>query len=436
LLSLPSVQFFLKKRWHPELQRGIFWYYLCRDFSPEFLGIRNDLSQCYFSFRIVLFIIPIEERDLILYDFSFHAFSSVSWLTFFSSNPESNIQNPFMTSSAPHLPSVDIIIPHFKRRDMLERCLDSLAETLYPEMGIIVVDNGGKQAGLVFMVKRYRNARLVRLEENRGYAGGCNEGLKHSDADYVVFMNDDTRHDPLWLDRLVSAALEDERTGALQPKILSLKAFEKGKQVFDYAGAAGGMIDRLGYPWALGRTFSAIEMDQGQYDNGREIFWASGVAMFVNRSLAEGLGGFDGDFFMQMEEIDLSWRMKLAGYSIRSVPSSIVLHEGGASLPGGSADKIRFNHRNNISMLMKNLGGARLLWVLPIRFLLEFAAALFYLTQFPGSLKKSGAVWRAISENIRQIPPIIKKRRAVQKMRRIRDSVIFRDSPLTLLFRY
>jgi GT2 family glycosyltransferase len=338
-----------------------------------------------------------------------------------------------MNAAEPHYPSVDIIIPHYSRRDMLERCLDSLAETRYPSMGIIVVDNGGKQAGLVFLVKRYRNARLVRLPENRGYAGGCNEGLKNSTADYVVFLNDDTRHDPLWLDRLVGAALEDDHTGALQPKILSLKAYDKGKKVFDYAGAAGGMMDRLGYPWCLGRTFSKIENDRGQYDTGREIFWASGVAMFVKRAVAEELGGFDGEFFMQMEEIDLSWRMKLAGYTLRSVPSSVVLHEGGASLPGGSADKIYFNHRNNIAMLLKNLGTAGVLWVLPLRFLLEIAAALFYLTQFPGGLKKSGAVFRALWSNIMQFSGTMKKRSLVQASRVVQDKAIFRDTPVTLL---
>lgn len=318
---------------------------------------------------------------------------------------------------------------------MLERCLDSLAETRYPAMGIIVVDNGGIEAGLVFMVKRYRNARLVRLGENRGYAGGCNEGLKHSTADYVVFMNDDTRHDPLWLEQLVSSALDDDCTAALQPKILSLKSFERGKKVFDYAGAAGGMMDRLGYPWCFGRTFSSIETDQGQYESAREIFWASGVAMFVKRSLVVELGGFDGDFFMHMEEIDLSWRMRLAGYTLRSVPLSVILHEGGASLPGGSADKIYFNHRNNIVMLLKNLSTIGLYWVLPIRFLLEIAAALFYLTQFPGSLKKSGAVFRALGDTLRQLPEIMKKRRVVQSMRKVSDSVVFRNSPWSLLLR-
>jgi GT2 family glycosyltransferase len=333
------------------------------------------------------------------------------------------------------LPSVDIVIPHYRRRDMLERCLDSLAETRYPSMGIIVVDNGGTEAGLVFLVKRYCNARLLRLPENRGYAGGCNAGLKSSSADYVVFMNDDTEHDPMWLERLVTAALADNRIGALQPKILSQKPFCKGKKIFDYAGAAGGMIDRLGYPWCLGRTFSGVESDKGQYDCGQDIFWASGVAMFVKRAVAEELGGFDEDFFMQMEEIDLSWRMKLAGYRTLSVPSSVVLHEGGASLAGGSSEKIYLNHRNNVTMLLKNRSTAALLWVLPMRLLLDFVTALFYLTQFPGVLKKSGAVFRAWSFNIRTIAAIMKKRRSIQAARVVDDRTIFCHSPISIMVR-
>ena len=302
-------------------------------------------------------------------------------------------------------------------------------------MRIIVVDNGGREAGLVFLVKRYRNARLVRLPENRGYAGGCNEGLRHSEADYVVFMNDDTEHDPEWLQELVSAALKDERTGALQPKILSLKSFRKGKRVFDYAGGAGGMIDRLGYPYCLGRTFSDVEEDRGQYDTPQEIFWASGVAMFAKRAVVDELGGFDDGFFMHMEEIDLSWRMQLAGWHVRSVPSSVVLHEGGASLPAGSAEKIYFNHRNNLAMLLKNRSVAELSWVMPLRLLLEVAAALFYLTEIPGGLKKSGAVFRALAYNIRHIGAILKKRKVVQAIRVTREQALFRYSPLSIFFR-
>jgi hypothetical protein len=330
-----------------------------------------------------------------------------------------------------HFPSVDIIIPYFKRRDMLERCLDSLENTLYPAMSIVVVDNGGKEAGLVFLVKRYRNSRLVRLQENKGYAGGCNAGLKGSSADYVVFMNDDTVHDPRWLDRLVLAALEDERIGALQPKILSLKSGGKGKKVFDYAGAAGGMLDRLGYPYCLGRKFSGTEFDLGQYDTGQDIFWASGVAMFVKRTAVEELGGFDEDFFMQMEEIDLSWRMKLAGYLVRSVPSSVIMHEGGASLQCGSEEKIYFNHRNNITMLLKNRSIAGLCWLVPVRIMLEVVTSIYYLTQLPGGVKKSGAVWRAIASSIRHFSGTLKKRQAIQCARVVDEHTLFGRAPIS-----
>ena len=336
-----------------------------------------------------------------------------------------------MTTATQTYPTVDIIIPYFKRRDMLERCLDSLENTIYPSMNIVVVDNGGKEAGLIFLVKRYRNARLERLAENRGYAGGCNAGLKCSSADYVVFMNDDTVHDPLWLERLVLVAENDEQTGALQPKILSMRPGGKGKKLFDYAGAAGGMMDRLGYPWCLGRRSARLESDEGQYDIEQDIFWASGVAMFVKRAVVEELGGFDEDFFMQMEEIDLSWRMKLAGYHVRSVPSSVIQHEGGASLQGGTVEKIYFNHRNNITMQLKNRSMAGLCWLLPIRFLLEIAASVYYLTQLPGGLKKSAAVWRAMAYNFSRMPETLKKRNTIQHSRVIDDRTLFQHSPIS-----
>ena len=336
-----------------------------------------------------------------------------------------------MTPATQTYPSVDIIIPYYKRRDMLERCLDSLENTIYPSMSIIVVDNGGKEAGLVFLVKRYRNARLERLAVNRGYAGGCNAGLKCSSADYVVFMNDDTIHDPLWLERLVLVAGNDDRIAALQPKILSLRQSGKGKKLFDYAGAAGGMMDRLGYPWCLGRRSARLEFDEGQYDIEQDIFWASGVAMFVKRAVVEELGGFDEDFFMQMEEIDLSWRMKLAGYHVRSVPSSVIQHQGGASLQGGTVEKIYFNHRNNIAMQLKNRSMVSLCWWIPMRGLLEVAASLYYLIQLPGGLKKSGAVWRAMAYNVSRISETLKKRKTIQQSRVIDDSTLFRHSPIS-----
>ncbi|MDP8304904.1 MAG: glycosyltransferase family 2 protein [Candidatus Chlorobium antarcticum] len=340
-----------------------------------------------------------------------------------------------MDTNASRCPTVDIIIPHYLRRDMLERCLKALADTGYPAMHIIVVDNGGSLPGLALLLDEYPNARLFRLPENRGYAGGCNEGLKHSSAEFVAFLNDDTLPQPHWLDPLVVAALADPFVAALQPKILSTKRVAGPKRMFDYAGAAGGMLDRLGYPYCLGRKLTGAETDRGQYDEPQDIFWASGAAMFVRREAAVEVGGFDEDFFMHMEEIDLAWRLQLAGYRVRSAPNSVVLHEGGASLGEGSPEKVFFNHRNNLLMLLKNRGGGALLGILPLRFLMELAATAYYLTRYPGGLRKSGSVFRAMGQVIILLPETLRKRRLVQSMRKVGERAIFFRMPFFQLLR-
>ncbi|WP_278248917.1 glycosyltransferase family 2 protein [Chlorobium sp. N1] len=333
-------------------------------------------------------------------------------------------------------PTVDIIIPHYLQREMLERCLRSLALTDYPGMGILVIDNGGFLPGLQALVAATPGARLHRLGENRGYAGGCNEGLRHSRAEFVVFMNDDTTvKDPDWLRLLVDEALRHPGAAAFQPKLLSTKRVVGPRRMFDYAGAAGGMIDRLGYPYCLGRTITGSETDRGQYDLPRSIFWASGAAMFARREPVASVGGFDEDFFMHMEEIDLAWRLILAGWSVRSAPASEVFHEGGASLGEGSPEKIYFNHRNNMLMLLKNRSGAGLLRILPVRILLELAAVLYYLPHSPGGGRKAASVFRAMKDAVRQFPATWRKRRRVQASRRVGERTVFSGMPFFQLLR-
>ncbi|MBM3422281.1 MAG: glycosyltransferase family 2 protein [Chlorobi bacterium] len=331
-------------------------------------------------------------------------------------------------------PPVDVIIPHYRAIDQLERCLQSLRRTSYPSMTIIVVDNGGGDPALRQLISRYPGARLLSLSENRGYSGGCNAGFRASTADFVVFMNDDTQHDSRWLAELVTAAERDPRVAALQPKILSLQAYEKGRKVFDYAGGAGGMLDRLGYPWCYGRSFFGVEEDRGQYDTPRNIFWASGAAMLVRRTSFEEVGGFDDSFFMHMEEIDLCWRLLLAGYRIRSVPSSVVWHEGGASLACGAPEKIYCNHRNNLAMLARNLGIASLVPVLSVRLLLEPAAAFFYLMKGRNGPAGFAAVFRALRDFFIGLPRTIRSRSQTQGLRKLPDGAIFRNQPLSLFF--
>uniref|UniRef100_Q3AQZ9 Glycosyl transferase n=1 Tax=Chlorobium chlorochromatii (strain CaD3) TaxID=340177 RepID=Q3AQZ9_CHLCH len=328
-------------------------------------------------------------------------------------------------------PTVEIIIPHYRRRDMLERCLASLSRCPFyasPSLSILVICNGTADAALQKLIANYPTVKLLALAENRGYAGGCNAGLQQSNAEYLIFLNDDTEHEADWLEALLAIAQSNQNIAALQPKILSLEHAKQGKRRFEYAGAAGGMIDKLGYPWCWGRTFFRVETDGGQYDKARNIFWASGVALCVRRSVALEVGGFDEDFFMQMEEIDLCWRIQLAGYPIYSAPSSVVYHAGGASLAEGSAEKIYYNHRNNITMLLKNRSLVALLWIMPIRMVMELGAALFYLTKADG-LKKSGMVFRALRDQLRAMPTTLRKRRTIQTNRTVSDRQLFHHQP-------
>jgi len=316
---------------------------------------------------------------------------------------------------------------------MLDRCLDSLSAAGGAVPRVIVVDNGGEASDTGGLETVRQGVEVLRLPYNAGYAGGCNAGLRLCSSRYVVFLNDDAEVGPGWLEPLVAEAERDHSIGALQPKILSLKSRREGRREFDYAGAAGGMIDRLGYPFCLGRSFSGSEEDRGQYDEPAEIFWASGVAMFARREVLERLGGFEEGFFMHMEEIDLCWRMRLQGFRIRSVPSSIVWHEGGASLRQGSAGKVYYNHRNAFSMLLRNRGSAALWFVVPVRVLLEFAAVLYYLAGGRAGFERAWQVLRAAAHNLRGFSGTLRMRGMIQRGRRVTDRELFRGAPFSVL---
>ncbi len=332
-------------------------------------------------------------------------------------------------------PSVEVIIPHYRGSGILVRCLDALDRERYPGLRVCVVDNGNGASYIRTLAEAKDHVRVVTLRNNEGYAGGCNAGLFSSDADYVVFFNDDAVAEQGWLQPLVRLAERDLSVAAIQPKILSLSSRSTKPQVFDYAGAAGGMLDRLCYPWCYGRDFRGVEDDLGHYDTVREIFWASGVAMFARRAMVADAGGFDEEFFMHMEEIDLCWRLRLAGFKVMVEPSSVVWHEGGATLAGGDPFKVCLNHRNNIAMMIKNLGPAMLATVFPLRLLLELAAAVYYLREgFPG-LHRSLSVIGALKDNLLMLPRTFRKRSVVQAARRVSDRDLFRYAPWSMIVR-
>ncbi len=238
-------------------------------------------------------------------------------------------------------------------------------------MELIVADNASTDDSLAFLRKHYPTVRIIEMKRNHGYAGGYNVALKEVKSEYYVLLNSDVEVTPGWIEPVIELMDSDKQIGACQPKILSYAE----KDRFEYAGAAGGWMDCLGYPFARGRIFDICEKDEGQYDEVQKIFWASGAALFVRAELFHQAGGLDTYFFAHMEEIDFCWRLQLLGYSIYACPASVVYHVGGGTLPKGNERKVFLNFRNNMIMLAKNLPKRQSFWKIPMRILMDFISA-------------------------------------------------------------
>ena len=248
-------------------------------------------------------------------------------------------------------PLVSVIIPHWNGTEVLSECLESLVQTAYPNYEIIVVDNASTDGSPDWVSLNFPQVKLVKNDQNYGYAGGCNRGAGAADGEFVVFLNNDTVQDHHWLDGLVDFMNLNPNVAAVQPKILNF--FEREK--FDYAGGAGGWLDVLGFPFVRGRVFLEREADEGQYDKMRPIFWASGTAIMVRKYDFETAGGFDETFFAHQEEIDLCWRFHLMGREVWSSPGSVVFHKNAVTLPMFSRQKQYLNHRNSLLMVFVQL---------------------------------------------------------------------------------
>jgi GT2 family glycosyltransferase len=247
-------------------------------------------------------------------------------------------------------PRFSIIIVTWNAIDHLKRYLPSVAAATYSDFEIILADNASTDGSAEWVKEHIPGAKVVTFDKNYGYCGGNNRAVSQANGDILIFLNNDVEVSPDWLQPLADT-FRDESIGIAQPKMLSVDEPEK----FEYAGAAGGLIDKMGYPFCKGRVFDHIEVDQGQYDEACEIFWASGAAFAVRKDLFTDLGGFDEDFEFHMEEIDLCWRAHKTGIRICSQPKSVVYHLGGGSLPMGSPRKVFYNYRNSLIMLTKNL---------------------------------------------------------------------------------
>lgn len=283
---------------------------------------------------------------------------------------------------------VAVVILNYNGAAMLARFLPSVVEHS-SEARVIVADNGSTDDSVALVRSLFPAVEVIELGTNYGFAEGYNRALAQVSAQYYILLNSDVEVTRGWIAPLLAQMEAGEQVVACQPKILS----HNKKTHFEYAGAAGGFIDKYGYPYCRGRLFDTVETDKGQYDAPCPVFWATGAALVVRSSVFKAVGGFDGSFFAHMEEIDLCWRMQARGGVVMAVPASVVYHVGGATLAKSNPRKTYLNFRNNLLLLYKNLPAEQLAGVMRVRRVLDYVAALkFLLTGCRGDFK---AVLRA-----------------------------------------
>ena len=265
--------------------------------------------------------------------------------------------------------SLSVVLLNYNGKTYLEKFLPSVVKYSATNE-VVVVDNGSTDDSVDFLKANFPKIKLIEFDENHGFCGGYNKAIPLVDAEFVVLLNTDVEVTPNWIKPIYTFLKGNPDYKAAQPKILD----QKQKQKFEYAGAAGGFIDHLGYPFCRGRIFQRIEDDLGQYDKERDIFWASGSCLFIEKATYINLGGLDEEFFAHMEEIDLCWRVWNSGKKVASIPSSHVFHVGGGTLDKSNPRKTYLNFRNGLSLLIKNEPKASLIWKIPIRIVLDWVA--------------------------------------------------------------
>jgi len=301
-----------------------------------------------------------------------------------------------------------VVILNWNGKGFLEKFLPSVTSfSQYENTQIYVADNGSTDTSISFLKINYPDIKIIELPVNYGFAGGYNEALKQVDAEYYVILNSDVEVTENWIDPVIDYMDKNPKTAACQPKILA----HYNKESFEHAGAAGGFIDKFGFPFCRGRIFDKLEKDEGQYNEIESIFWATGACMFIRAKLFHELGGFDADFFAHMEEIDLCWRLKNRGYEIKYIPHSKIYHVGGGTLPNNNPRKIYLNFRNNLFMLYKNLPSSKFHRIMFIRLILDGIAALKFFFGF--EIQQSLAVLKAHYSFYQKLSVYRKKRAAL-----------------------
>ncbi|MEP7267315.1 MAG: glycosyltransferase family 2 protein [Saprospiraceae bacterium] len=317
-----------------------------------------------------------------------------------------------------------LVILNYNGRNYLERFLPSVLLYTPYEVDIIVGDNASTDDSIQFIKNKFPTVKIISLATNFGFAEGYNQVLKQVEADYYFLLNSDVELKESW-QPLIDCLDTEKLVAAVQPKILS----HSNPAYFEHAGAAGGWIDNWGYPFCAGRILDTIEKDKGQYDQSGEIFWASGASMMVRSKVFHDLGGFDGDYFAHMEEIDWCWRAKKCGWKVMALPIVKVYHIGGGTLAYNTPRKVFLNFRNNLATIIKNESILKLLYLIPLRKMVDFTAAIQFLIK--GNAASAKAIFQAYFNIYQWLPVLIKKRKLIHQLSKGKSfdkSGIFRGS--------
>jgi len=298
---------------------------------------------------------------------------------------------------------ISVAILNYNGKSWLDKFLQ-IAIDKSPEAEVIVIDNASTDDSVAFLQNNFPNIRLIQNDTNHGFAGGYNQGLKHIQSDYYILLNSDIEVTDNWIKPVIESIESDENTVAGQPKILAYN----NKTHFEHAGAAGGFIDHLGYPFCRGRIFTETEEDLGQHDTRREVFWATGACLFIKADKFWEVGGLDEAFFAHMEEIDMCWRLQNKGYKIICEPASHIYHVGGGTLDYRNPRKTYLNFRNSLYTIHKNKKGP-VFFIIFQRLILDGVAALKFL--FSGDFKHIVSILKAHIHYYKHIS-VLKKQRA------------------------
>jgi len=315
--------------------------------------------------------------------------------------------------------NLGIVILNWNGEELLSRFLPSLIKFTPIKHNIYIIDNGSNDNSIGFVENNYKRIKIIKLDTNYGYAKGYNIGLKKINDEILCLLNNDVEVTENWTDNILKQFDLEPKTAVIQPKLKNY--YEKSE--FDYAGAAGGYLDKYGYPYCDGRNYKIIEKDLGQYDKIKDIFWACGACFFIRKKIFEDHNGFDEIFWAHMEEIDLCWRIKGLNFSNFCFPDSEVYHLGGGTLQYDNPKKTYLNFRNNLIMILKNESRIKLFYKLPFRFILDLFASIFLLVS-KKSINHFISVFKAYFFILLRIPYYFIKKRNVVKRNSLEDKII------------